>query len=191
MAKTLLGLAALASALALSGCATSTFNGYSDEPMAQIAIVQNPDMNGGKISPKAMKKIGQYSLACQGQIDAQLAGLGQSAVNGAVPYTVAGAGTGPAAKVAFGSTVSMSDYAWYGGLAYLLPGAVNGMVSGSYSMASAKGDCTRQFWEDVAKTDRDFAGTHVVIVYAGKKWGNSAPPALDKTATFPPPPPVK
>ena len=184
----------LAAVLLLGACASSPFNGYitagpqdmqavrqggySPAAMAQIAIVQNPDFNGGKISPLALKKIQEYSISCQHQIDPQLAGAGQSGISGAVPYGVAGLGIGPATKAAFGSAVNMSSYAVYGGIAYLLPGAVNGLISGSYAMASAKGTCTRDFWEDVVHSNPLFAGTHVVVVYAGKAAGDSVPPAL-------------
>jgi hypothetical protein len=179
----------------LGGCANSQFNGYvtagaedakivnaggySKNATAQIAIVQNPDFNGGKISFKALRTIQRYSMSCQGQIDAQAAGAGQSGINGAVPYGMAGAGTGPAAAAAFAGA-SAGSYATYGALAYVLPGAVNGLVTGSYALASAKGSCTRDFWEDVVHSDPDFAGTHVEVLYAGKNWGDSAPPALDR-----------
>ncbi len=179
--------------LLLGACAATSFNGYvtaspedaklvqqggySPAATAQIAIVQNPDFNGGKISPRALKKIEEYSISCQHQIDAQLAGPGQSAANGAVPYGIAGMGVGPAAKAAFAGA-SAHAYALYGGIAYVLPGAVNGLITGSYAMASAKGTCTRDFWEDVVHTDPDFRGTHVVTVFAGKSAGNSIPPAL-------------
>lgn len=185
----------------LGACATSSFNGYvsasphdmkvvehggySPAAMAQIAIVQNPDFNGGKISPKALQKIQEYSISCQRQIDAQLAGSGQSGLNGAVPYGLAGLGVGPAAKAAFAGA-SESAYALYGGIAYVLPGAVNGLITGSYAMASAKGTCTRDFWEDIVRIDPDFRGTHVVVVYAGKAAGDSIPPALlDRPAAKP------
>jgi len=160
--------------------------GYVEEAVAQIAIVQNPDFNGGKISAKALRKIQEYSMSCQAQIDSQLAGAGQSAGSGALNYGVAGTGTGVAARAAFGAAVKIGEYATYGGLAYVLPGAVNGLVSGAYSMASAKGDCTRQFWEDIAKSDPDFKGTHVVAVYSGKR-RDSHPPALERKSVAPPP----
>ena len=154
--------------------------GYSYAAMAQIAIVQNPDFNGGKISPKALEKIQEYSISCQRQIDAQLAGAGQSGVNGAVPYGAAGAvGTGAGASAAFAGA-SFSQYAQYGGIAYLFAGGINGLITGSYAMASAKGACTRDFWEDVVHSDPDFRGTHVVTVFAGKALGNSVPPALSQ-----------
>ncbi len=197
------GFVLVASTLLLGACATtSPYNGYvtagssarktvegggySEEAMAQIAIVQNPDFNDGKISPKALMKIQEYSMSCQRQIDAQLAGAGQSGLSGAVSYGVAGTGTGLAASLAWGSAASAAKYGTYGGVAYLLPGAVNGLVSGSYAMASAKGTCTRDFWEDVSRTDQDFKGTHVVVVYAGKS-GNSVPPALEQSAVAPTP----
>jgi hypothetical protein len=64
---------ALASALLLGACGTmSPFSGYVSAPpeakkeveagkfveevAAQIVIYQNPDFNGGKISPKALRK---------------------------------------------------------------------------------------------------------------------------------------
>lgn len=190
----------LASALLLEACGTTQFSGYISAPpeaekvvraggyveeaVAQVAIVGNPDFNGGKISAKALTKIQEYGISCQRQIDAQLSGPGQAALNGALPYGIAGTGTGVAAAAAgFTSAVATAaNYAVYGGLAYVLPGAVNGLVSGSYSMASAKGNCTEKFWTDIAKTDPAFAGTHVIVVYAGKRSGGSIPPALDRAA---------
>lgn len=187
------GLALAVAAFVLSACGTmSPFSGYVTAPpeakkevesgkyveevAAQIVIYQNPDFNGGRISPKALRKIQLYSISCQQQIDAQLAGRGQSAGSGALNYGIAGTGTGPAAVAAF-SGVKMIEYSTYGSIAYLLPGAVNGMVSGAYAMASAKGTCTRDFWEDIAKTDPDFRGTHVSVAYSGKR-SDSRPPAL-------------
>jgi hypothetical protein len=187
----------------LGGCVSqSSFSGYAQATdkdaaqvnsgnynvtaSAQIAIVQNPDLNDGLISPKALKKIQQYNISCQRQIAPQLAGAGQSGVNGAVPYGAAGAGTGPAAALAFHGA-SMGAYSIYGALAYVLPGAVNGLVTGSYALASAVGTCTRDFWSDIVDNDPDFAGTHVEVVYAGKAWGDSHPPALDHSAVAAPP----
>ena len=199
------GLALAIAAFALGGCGTtSPFSGYvsatpeaakvvesggiSEEAMAQIAIVQNPDFNNGRISAKALKKIQQYAMSCQGQIDPQLAGKAQSAGSGALDYGAAGSGTGVAAQAAFKGpgSVLLRPYAIYGSIAYILPGAVNGLTTGAHSMASAKGDCTRQFWEDIAKTDPDFKGTHVVIVHAGKS-GDSRPPALLPVTVSPKP----
>lgn len=160
--------------------------GYSEAAMAQTIIVQNPDFNGGKISPKALKKIQQYSISCQRQIDPQLAGKGQSAVHGALPNAAGGLATGPAAALAF-SGAKLGEYATYGGVASFGLGVPYGMQSGSYSMASAKGSCTRDFWGDIAKTDPDFKGTHVEIVYYAKNWGDSKPPALDRSAIARPP----
>lgn len=198
------GLVLATSTLLLGACATSPYNGYvnappgamrvvenggySEEAMAQIAIVQNPDFNGGKISPRALKKIQEYSISCQNQVSAQLAGAGQSTISGAVPYGLAGTGAGLGASLAWGSAASAAKYSTYGGVAYLLPGAVNGLVTGSYAMASAKGSCTRDFWNDISKSksDPDFEGTHVEPVYAGKSL-HSRPPALDYSATIPAP----
>ncbi|MCR4333655.1 MAG: hypothetical protein NUV60_01370 [Patescibacteria group bacterium] len=200
------GLVLAALSVLFAGCATtSQFNGYASAPagaekavqegrfveeaMAQVAIVQNPDFNQGKISAKAVQKIQQYAISCQRQIDAQLAGPGQSGLNGVLPYGAAGLGIGPAAALAF-SGAKMAEYATYGGVSYLFSGAVNGLVTGSYAMASAKGSCTREFWEDIAKSDPDFRGTHVMVVYAGKASGGSVPPALDKGAVVAPKGPV-
>lgn len=197
----------LVSVLSLGACATSQFNGYmsagpadekvvqaggySEAVVAQIAIVQNPDFNSGRISPRALRKIQEYSISCQRQVDAQLAGGVRSAINGAIPYGAAGLGTGPAAALAFAGA-KVSEYAIYGGGAYLLPGAINGLVTGSYALASAKGTCTRDFWEDIVKSDPEFIGTHIVVAYAGKT-GRSVPPALERSEyerlMAPPPPP--
>lgn len=204
MAKKPMGVIALALVFSLAGCATSSFNGYvsagqddarvveaggvSSAALAQVAIVQNPDVNGGRVSPKALRKIQQYAISCQRQVDAQLAGPIRSAIGGAVEYGLPGAvGTGAGAVSAFGSAVKFGTYATYAGIPYAFTGAVNGLVSGSYALASAKGDCTRQFWEDVVKTDPDFRGTHVLIVYAGKS-GDPTPPALAPAAVVAPAP---
>jgi len=195
--KTLLqGFFALALALTLSACAQTQFAGYdqaSDEAAskvnkgeydvdatAQIAIVQNPDINGGKISLKALMKIEQYSMSCQRQIDPQLAGGVQSGINGVVPYGIGGfVGVGEGAVTGFPGAKFM-QYGPYGGIADGAEGGVNGLVTGSYALAAGVGGCTRDFWEDISKSDPAFAGTHVEIVYAGKSWGDSHPPALDK-----------
>lgn len=192
----------LAGAVALSaGCATSPVagymsasqedaetvknGGYSDAAMAQIAIVQNPKINGGKLSPEAVRVIQELSMSCQQQVDGQLAGAAQSGIYGGVDYGITGLGVGPAARVGFGKMASIVKYAGYGAIASILPGAYNGLITGSYAMASAKGTCTDKFWTDVSKTRPEFAGTHVLTVFAGKKWGDSAPPALDKSAVMP------
>lgn len=48
--------------------------GFSEEAVAQIAIVQNPRINGGKLSVEALKEIQFLSMSCQGQVGAQAAG---------------------------------------------------------------------------------------------------------------------
>lgn len=153
---------------------------FSEAVSAQLVITQNPDFNRGKISPKALQKIQEYAISCQKQVEAQLAGPAQSGLNGALPYGTAGLGTGPAAGAAFGSAISMGAYAQYGAIAYLLPGAVNGLVTGSYAMSYAKGACTKEFWDDIAKTDKDFQGTHIHTALAGKNRRGSIPPALER-----------
>lgn len=156
--------------------------GYSEEAVAQVAIFQHPDFNGGKMSVAALKKIQELSMLCQQQADVQVAGPGKSAATGAGLYTAAGTGTGPAAAAAFGSAGDMmGKYAIYGGIAYLLPGAVNGLYSGSYAMASTKGTCTVEFWRLTLEKNPEFKGTIVVSVLAGKS-SNSRPPTLDRSA---------
>jgi hypothetical protein len=153
---------------------------YVPEAVAQVAIFQHPDFNGGKLPLAALRKIQQLSMSCQGQADGQVAGPGQSAATGAGLYGVAGTGTGPAAALAFGSAGNMmGKYATYGGIAYLLPGAVNGLYSGSYAMASVKGTCTVEFWRLTLEKNPEFKGTVVVPVLAGKS-SNSAPPTLER-----------
>ena len=199
--KSFQGLAVLAAAL-LSACAgpkslysgfviaapedeqTVRAGGFSEAALAQVAIVQNPDLNFGKISPKALRKIQEYGISCQKQVDAQVAGGLQTGGQGAGVYGVSGLGLGAAASAAF-AAAKASEYAIYGAIGYLLPCAVYGGTSGAYAMASAKGSCTRDFWEDVAKTDPDFRGTHVVVIHSGRRWGDSRPPALDRTAVWP------
>ena len=187
--------------LSLAGCAQSPFSGYtqagrataqavetaaaqqrvlySPVASAQIAVVQNPDINGGRLSAAAEMKIQQYNISCQKQVSPQLAGPVQSVVGGAVPYAAAGfVGTGVGAHAAFGTAASVATYGVYGGLAELGLGGINGALTGSYAMASAIGTCTRDFWDDVVHTNPLFAGAHVEVVYYGKRWFGSAPPAL-------------
>lgn len=151
---------------------------FVEEAVAQVAIFQHPDFSGGMMSLAALKKIQELSMQCQQQSDQQVAGPGQSAATGAGLYGAAGTGTGPAAAAAFGSAGNtMRKYATYGGIAYLLPGAVNGLYSGSYAMASVKGTCTVEFWRLTLEKNPEFKGTVVVPVLAGKS-GNSRPLAL-------------
>jgi hypothetical protein len=194
-------------ALLLSAC--GTFNGYtsatsedaaqvakgglSEAALAQLAIVQHPDVNGGIIPAGALQRIQELAISCQWQLDPQLAGIGQAMGGAASSYGAAGAvGTGAAAAAAF-PIVKAGEYFVYGGVAMLATGAVNGAISGSYSSAAAKGDCVRQFWAIDQKKNPKFEGTFTVIVYYGKA-ENSRPPALDKNVTvkaFPPPVVVK
>ena len=176
MLAVLVGVPAL-----LGGCAGSQMAAYGPG-MNSVAIVQNPDINGGRLTPKAVQKIAYYGDSCRKQVGAQIAGPVQSTVNGVVPYGIAGAvGVGLGASEAFAGA-PFGAYAMYGGIATAASGGVNGLITGSYAMASAVGTCTRDFWDDVVHTDPAFAGTHVEVVYAGKAWGNSSPPALARPA---------
>jgi hypothetical protein len=195
----LLGRGLLLAVVALlAGCATqSQFNGYvsasseevrtvqqggwSEDVYAQVVITTNPLINEGRLPAEAVKIIGLLAANCQWQVDAQLPGAGQSAVSGAVPYGLAGAvGTGAGAVAAFKGAVQFSQYAKYGGIAYLGAGSINGMVSGSYAMSAAKGDCTRQHWEEMKRDNPNLRGVAVTVAYAGKRMGGSAPPTLDR-----------
>ncbi len=165
----------------LGGCGTTQMGAYGSG-MNSIAIVQNPDINGGKLSPKAVAKIDKLNASCRKQIGAQIAGPVQSGINGVVPYGVAGAGgVGLGASEAFAGA-PFGAYAMYGGIATAASGGVNGLITGAYAMASAVGTCTRDFWSEVVHTDPVFAGAWVEVVYAGKAWGNSSPPALVQPA---------
>lgn len=144
--------------------------------LGQIAIVQNPYINEGRISPKAVMMIQKLAVSCHLQLKGQVAGLGQSLLNGGLPVGVLGGlGTAVGAAWAF-SFADPVDYAKYGFPPYALTAAYQAGVAGSYSAAAAKGSCVRDFWDDLVSTDRDFEGTHIEIVYAGKGWGDPTPP---------------
>lgn len=164
--------------------------GYVPEALAQVAIFQNPDFNKGKITPKAFRKIQEYGISCQRQADAQVAGQGQAAATGIINQgpisAVSEAASADAANFARTSE-QIQNYGMFGlglGVGF---GALNGMTSGSYDLASLKGECTRGFWGDVRNTDPAYRGTHVGVVRFGKKWGGSLPPALDRSAVAQPP----
>ena len=160
---------------------------YSRPASAQIVVVQNPDINGGILSPQALMKIQQYNISCQQQVLPQIAGPVQSGVTGAVTGGIAGAtGVGGGAVVGF-SHAAFPPYAAYGGIADAAAYGLNGLITGSYAAASAIGTCTRDFWEDKVRDDPAFAGAHVEVVYAGKAWGDSHPPALDHSIVTAPP----
>lgn len=178
----------------LSACAGTPWSGFESadssalekvkagqivpEAVAQIAVAQHPEFNGGITPARAFQKIQELAISCQIQMDAQLAGAVRSGVSGALSYGVGGLGTGPAASAAFGNAVKMGEYATYGGITYILPGFVNGLYSGGYSAAAAKGDCTRQFWTLSQEKDPTLKGTIVAIVYAGKS--SAVPPNLER-----------
>lgn len=178
----------------LSACAGTPWSGFESadpsalekikngeivaEVVAQIAVAQHPEFNGGVIPARAFQKIQELALSCQIQMDAQLAGVVRSGASGMLSYGAAGTGTGPAASAAFNG-VKMGEYAAYGGIAYILPGFVNGLYSGGYSAASAKGDCTRQFWTLSQEKDPSLKGTAVMVVHAGKS--TAIPPNLERS----------
>lgn len=195
MEKSLYGvLLALGVTVMVTGCATTQYSGYAvgtkadaeavdrgeynNAAMAQIVVWVNTLIGVTEVPQEAMTLIQRAALDCQWQIDPQLAGPVQSGVNGGVPYAIAGAGIGPAMALGFGqAVVNVGKYALYGSGAYLLPGAANGLVTGSYAQVAAKGDCAKTNWEEYVKREPKYAGIHIGVAYAGKAWGNSAPPA--------------
>lgn len=152
---------------------------YNEAAMAQIVAYTNELIGVTKIPRQALKLIQKAAIGCQWDIGPQLAGAWQSAASGGVTYAPAGSGTGLAAHLAFAGA-KLSEYAIYGAGAYLLPGAVNGLISGSYAFAAAKGDCVRTKWDEYKRETGKYKGIHVGIAYAGKNWGNSAPPMLEE-----------
>lgn len=166
------GLAsAIALATLLSACAGagSHMSGYSSDPLASVAIVQNPDFNGGRISPEAYDTIVRYGQSCDAQIGAQSPSMASHAAQGAVNY-----GVPYAAGAAVGTTLGLEGspvggMAIYSGFSSAAGGAVNGLYTGSYARNAAEGDCVRQFWGDVEGSNPDFRGTHVVTMFAGNR----------------------
>lgn len=187
---------AASSSLSLGACATTSFNGYerakpedvakvnageySPRASAQVAFVQNPLINNGRMTPEAFRTGQLFAISCQQQLKDQMAGPIQSTTNGAVDYSVPGAvTTGGAAKAAFG--LSASSYALYAGGSYLGTGGANGAISGSYSLSNGVANCSEYFVNDVRdkpQYEADLGGFHVLPATAGKAWGDSSPPAL-------------
>ncbi len=164
---------------------------YSPVAMAQLVAFVNPLIGVTKIPKEAMKLIQKAAIDCQWQIDPQLAGAWQSAITGGVSYGIAGGGAGPAARLGFGAAAKILDYTIYGIGAYVLPGAVNGLITGSYGMASAKGRCAQKNWDEYKATTGKYKGIHIDVAYAGKAWGGSMPPALlDETKSSEAPAPI-
>ncbi|MES2225217.1 MAG: hypothetical protein V4480_00210 [Patescibacteria group bacterium] len=170
----------------LSGCASTQFAGFSSAPLAQVAIVQHPRVNGGVPPLEAVKEITFLSTSCQGQVHHQVAGPGQSFVNGVLPGAISGGSVGPAAHTAFGAAAKTLQYAGYGAIPGAVGGGINNATVGASSAASAIGMCTRDFWDESKKEglsgdpsvdfkDDKYIGTFVEVVTAGKAWGNSEP----------------
>lgn len=166
---------ALAALLPLGACmgAGSHMSGYSSDPLASVAIVHNPDFNGGRISPQAYDTIVRYGQSCDEQIGRWSPSATSNAAQGAVNYGIPGA-AGAALGGAAGFSGDAGNYAAYGGPTAAFGGAVNGLYTGSYSRNAAEGDCVRQFWGDVEDADPAFRGTHVVTMFSG-----SRPPPRD------------
>ncbi len=156
--------------------------GWCEECVAQIAIVQNPRVNGGKLSVEALKEIQVLSMSCQEQVGAQAAGSGQAVASGAVIGSVAGGiGTGLGAEVAYRKTPGIDNFRYFGtfgAVANAVTGGVNGYATGSYNLAVGIGSCTVQFWADVVKDNPAFKGAKIVSLPYGKRAGGSLPPAL-------------
>lgn len=164
-----LALAPILVLLQACGGAASHMSGYSDDPWASIAVVQNPDINGGRIAPEAIALIERYGESCNAQIDAQSPSRASNAAQGAVNYGVPGA-----AGTALGATLGLDvanpgGYATYGGVAGAANGAVSGMYAGSYARNAAEGSCVQAFVGDVRPGNPVLRGTHVVTMFAGSR----------------------
>ena len=158
--------------------------GWCEECAAQVAIVQNPRINGGRLSVEALKEIQFLSMSCQGQVGAQAATIGQGVATGAGIGSVAGGlGTGTAAEVAYPKNPGVNNlhrFGLFGLIAGGVNGAFNGMATASYNLAVGIGSCTVQFWADAVKADTKgvFQGTKIVSLPYGKRVGGSLPPSL-------------
>lgn len=157
--------------------------GWAEEAVAQVAIVQNPRINGGRLSVEALKEIQLLSMSCQQQIGAQAATAGQGIATGAAIGAVAGGvGTGMAAEVAYPKNAGVNNlgrFGTFGLIAGGVSGAFNGMATSSYNLAVGIGSCTVQFWADAVKENPAvFRGTKIVSLPYGKRIGGSLPPSL-------------
>lgn len=156
--------------------------GLAEAALAQVAIVQNPRINGGKLSVEALKEIQELSMSCQQQIGAQAATIGQGVMTGtAIGAVAGGVGTGTAAEVAYPKNPGVSNFnrfGLFGLVAGGVNGAFNGMATASYNLAVGIGSCTVQFWADQVTTNPLFKGAKVVSLPYGKRAGGSLPPAL-------------
>lgn len=155
--------------------------GWSEEAVAQIAIVQNPNINGGRLSVEALKEIQMLSMSCQEQVGAQAAGSGQAVASGAAIGSVAGGlATGLGAEAAYRKTPGINNFSYFGtfgAVANAVTGGVNGYATGSYNLATGIGRCTEQFWQDSLKEDKKgvFRGTKIIPLPYGKRAGGSLP----------------
>lgn len=196
ISKLLMFLALIFGAMTVSGCATTQFAGFSNAPLAQVAVVQHPRVNGGQVPAAAMPEIRYLSASCQTQIHQQVAGPVQSGVTGAATGLLGGASVGPAAHTAFGAAASLGKYSLYGAVPGAFGGALNGATIGGTSAASGIGTCTRDFWEESKKDpllspnpetinfhEAKYRGTFVEVVIAGKAWGNSQPRNVEPTGS--------
>ena len=155
---------------------------------SQIAIVRLKKY--GPLTGEQVQLISQIAIECQQQVHPQLSGAGQSGLSGALSYGSTG-GVGTAVGATLGgftnSVATAAKFGLYAGVPYLATGAVNGLAQGSYSLASAKGTCTVENWRLEVERDPRLKGTIVIPVFAGKSWGNSLPPALDRSGVTRPP----
>ena len=195
MKRLLVSLLIFLSALLAGGCSTM-YPGYitasdaevervnkgewSEAAAAQIVIIQHPDINGGKLSANAVKKILWLNTQCQKQVPPQLAGLGASAMKGAAMGGVAGAiGTGAGADAAYPNAASVNNYWLFGLIAGGTAGAMNAMATSSYEVGKLTGHCTEKFWAKTLQDDKsgDFSGASVLATGISKA-SDSRPPAM-------------
>lgn len=170
----------------LAGCQTTQFSGFSNAPLAQVAVVQHPRINGGIIPLAALTEITYLSASAQQQIHEQAAGLEQSMINGAVPAAGAGAVGFSAGYSAANVGLAAGTAGAIGAITGAANGAWSGAMMGSGSAANAIGSTVRDFWELDKKlpaaspegmdfTGDEFKGTFVQPITAGKNIFNSAP----------------
>lgn len=177
---TLRAIAIAAVGLTLTACAgMGPYSGYSNAPLASTAVVQHPEVNGGRIDPAAMAKLEYLDASCQQQIRSQLAGAAQGATVGLLTGATGGAlGTGGGASLAFQDAVSMAEYSIYGAAAMGIPNALNGAAASGQALTVAEAECLKNFWSISQKADPNWEGTFVVPALNGKSWFGSRPPAL-------------
>lgn len=188
--RTLLITGSAIACFMLGACGTTGItSGYSNNPADWSMVSQHPRINEGIIPPDAFAEYQYLATDCNQQVEHYAAGPLQSAGTGGLVYGAAGvAGGSGGAQAGFGKVVSSADYGVYTGVQMFASGAVNGLQTGSYGMATLKGGCTSAHWSVSQKMNGNWAGTFVHTVTAGRKPG-AQPLRLTKKPAAPPPSP--